>query len=326
MKTTREQVLRILKEKSPAAVSGEQIASELDLSRAAVWKAIRSLRSGGFQITSKPSLGYTLTEGSYRLSEEDISLNLSPSWKDRVSLKVLETVDSTNQEAKRLLADGAGDLAVVLSSHQTKGKGRLGRTFYSPPGTGLYLSVIVKRELDMSDAILVTSAAAVAVRETLSVYTDRDIGIKWVNDLYIEGKKVSGILTEGTSSFESGKMESMIIGIGINLFPPEEGFPEEIRNIATALFESPTPQVNTIAASLIEHVAAILEQLHDRSVMDRYRNHSIVLDRTVSVTQGSLSYTATVTAINNDGSLTVTDDQGEKRLLNSGEISLRVAE
>jgi len=326
MKTTREQVLRILKEKSPAAVSGEQIASELDLSRAAVWKAIRSLRSGGFQITSKPSLGYTLTEGSYRLSEEDISLNLSPSWKDRVSLKVLETVDSTNQEAKRLLADGAGDLAVVLSSHQTKGKGRLGRTFYSPPGTGLYLSVIVKRELDMSDAILVTSAAAVAVRETLSVYTDRDIGIKWVNDLYIEGKKVSGILTEGTSSFESGKMESMIIGIGINLFPPEEGFPEEIRNIATALFESPTPQVNTIAASLIEHVAAILEQLHDRSVMDRYRNHSIVLDRTVSVTQGSLSYTATVTAINDDGSLTVTDDQGEKRLLNSGEISLRVAE
>ena len=326
MKTTREQVLRILKEKSPAAVSGEQIASELDLSRAAVWKAIQNLRSGGFQITSKPSLGYTLTEGSYRLSEEDISLNLSPSWKDRVSLKVLETVDSTNQEAKRLLADGAGDLAVVLSSHQTKGKGRLGRTFYSPPGTGLYLSVIVKRELDMSDAILVTSAAAVAVRETLSVYTDRDIGIKWVNDLYIEGKKVSGILTEGTSSFESGKMESMIIGIGINLFPPEEGFPEEIRNIATALFESPTPQVNTIAASLIEHVAAILEQLHDRSVMDRYRNHSIVLDRTVSVTQGSLSYTATVTAINDDGSLTVTDDQGEKRLLNSGEISLRVAE
>ena len=326
MKTTREQVLRILKEKSPAAVSGEQIASELDLSRAAVWKAIQNLRSGGFQITSKPSLGYTLTEGSYRLSEEDISLNLSPSWKDRVSLKVLETVDSTNQEAKRLLADGAGDLAVVLSSHQTKGKGRLGRTFYSPPGTGLYLSVIVKRELDMSDAILVTSAAAVAVRETLSVYTDRDIGIKWVNDLYIEGKKVSGILTEGTSSFESGKMESMIIGIGINLFPPEEGFPEEIRNIATALFESPTPQVNTIAASLIEHVAAILEQLHDRSVMNRYRNYSIVLDRTVSVTQGSLSYTATVTAINDDGSLTVTDDQGEKRLLNSGEISLRVAE
>jgi len=89
MKTTREQVLRILKEKSPAAVSGEQIASELDLSRAAVWKAIQNLRSGGFQITSKPSLGYTLTEGSYRLSEEDISLNLSPSWKDRVSLKVL---------------------------------------------------------------------------------------------------------------------------------------------------------------------------------------------------------------------------------------------
>ncbi len=326
MKTTREQVLRILKEKSPAAVSGEQIASELDLSRAAVWKAIQNLRSGGFQITSKPSLGYTLTEGSYRLSEEDISLNLSPPWKDRVSLKVLDTVDSTNQEAKRLLTDGAGDLAVVLSSHQTHGKGRLGRTFYSPPGTGLYLSVIVKRELDMSDAILVTSAAAVAVRETLSAYTDRDIGIKWVNDLYIEGKKVSGILTEGTSSFESGKMESMIIGIGINLFPPQAGFPEEIRDIATTLFESPTPQVNTLAASLIEHVAAILEQLHDRSVMDRYRNHSIVLDRTVSVTQGSLSYTATVTAINDDGSLSVTDNQSEKHVLNSGEISLRVAE
>ena len=326
MKTTREQVLRILKEKSPAAVSGEQIAMELSLSRAAVWKAIRSLREGGFQITSKPSRGYTLTEESYRLSVEDISLNLCPPWKDRVSLKVLETVDSTNQEAKRMLADGAGDLAVVLSSHQTHGKGRLGRIFYSPPGTGLYLSVIVRRELDMSDAILVTSAAAVAVRETLSAYTDRDIGIKWVNDLYIEGKKVCGILTEGTSSFESGKMESMIIGIGINLFPPEEGFPEEIRDIATTLFESPTPQVNTLAASLIEHVAAILDKLHDRSVMDRYRNHSIVLDRNVSVIQGSLSYTATVTAINDDGSLTVIDDQGEKRILNSGEISLRVAE
>lgn len=326
MKTTREQVLRKLKEKSPAAVSGEQIASDLGLSRAAVWKAIQNLRSGGFRITSKPSQGYTLTEESYRLSEENLSLNLSPSWKDRVSLKVLETVDSTNQEAKRLLADGAGDLTVVLASHQTHGKGRLGRTFHSPPGSGLYLSLIMKRELDMNDAILVTSAAAVAVRETLSAYTDQDIGIKWVNDLYIAGKKVAGILTEGTSSFESGKMESMIIGIGINLFPPQEGFPEEIRDIATTLFAEPTSQVNTLAASLIDHIVDILEKLHDRSVMERYREYSIVLDRKVTVSRGNTTYNATVKAINDDGSLTVLDEDGTEQHLNSGEISLRVAE
>ncbi|MBN2859066.1 MAG: biotin--[acetyl-CoA-carboxylase] ligase [Sphaerochaetaceae bacterium] len=318
--------MKILKDTSPLAISGEQIATELGMSRAAVWKAINTLRHGGFQITSKPSQGYTLIQKSCRLSAEDISLSLSPPWRERISLNVLETVDSTNQEAKRLLADGAGDLTVILSSWQTHGKGRLGRTFHSPSGSGLYMSLIVRRELDMTDAILVTSAVAVAAQETFSTFSERKIGIKWVNDLYIEGKKVAGILTEGTSSFESGKMESLIIGIGVNLYPPQGGFPEEIRDTATTLFEEPTPQVNTLAASLIERIAAIVEHLHDRSVMQRYRNHSIVLGRIVTVSQGNTTYSAMVDSINDDGSLSVTDNQREKRVLNSGEISLRVAE
>ncbi len=321
--TTKEQVLKILKESHPEHISGQQIASGLGLSRAAVWKAIDALREGGFQIISKRSQGYTLKQDSYRLSAEDISINLSPEILDRISVKVYPTIDSTNQEAKRLLSDGAKDLTVIISSHQSAGKGRLGRTFHSPDRSGLYLSVIVTRELDMSDAILVTSAAAVAVREALASVCSRKVGIKWVNDLYIGEKKVCGILTEGVSGFESGKMESMIIGVGINLFPPEGGFPEEIASIATTLFEEETPQVNPLAARVITSLVHVLDDLHDPSIMDRYREHSLVLDRHVKVLQGNTAYTGTVKSINDDGTLNVVDDQGSEHLLSSGEISLR---
>ncbi len=321
--TTKERVLKILKENHPEAISGEQIATGLGISRAAVWKAIDALRSGGFTINSKRSLGYTLESESTMLSSEDISLILSEDIQQRIHLKVYPTVDSTNQEAKRLLTEGAQDLTIILSSHQSAGKGRLGRTFHSPSHSGLYMSLIVTRELEMSDAILVTSATAVAARRAVEEISGKDIGIKWVNDLYVGDKKVAGILTEGVSSFESGKMESMIIGIGINLFPPEGGFPEEIANIATTLFEEETPLVNPLAAKLISNLINVLDDLHDPAIMADYREHSIVLGRKVKVIQGTSTYTGTVKQIHNNGSLSVTDEEGTEHILNSGEISLR---
>ncbi|NCB01566.1 MAG: biotin--[acetyl-CoA-carboxylase] ligase, partial [Spirochaetia bacterium] len=241
---SKEIILKKLRESGGMYLSGEAIAKELEISRAAVWKAIHSLRSSGITIESSTNVGYRLKKESNALHKESILSLLSKEIKNRVTLYVYDSIDSTNQEAKRLLTSDATDCTIILASEQSKGRGRLGRVFYSPQGTGLYLTFIVKQQLNMNDALRITSVAAVASSRAIEEVVEANISIKWVNDLYKEGKKVAGILTEGVSNFESGKVESIIIGIGINIFPPKEGFPLELKDIATSLLEKEEDVIN----------------------------------------------------------------------------------
>ena len=320
---SKEAVLQQLREHRGNYISGENLAGQLDISRAAIWKAVDTLRTQGYQIESKSHEGYRLVKETNELYSDSILSLLDRRERERITLKVFDTIDSTNSEAKRLLAAGCKTDTVVIARSQSEGRGRLGRSFFSPDRSGLYLSYIIREPLELQKALLVTSAAAVAVTRAVERSFPIPVQIKWVNDIYKDGKKIAGILTEGTSNFENGRMESIIVGVGINLFPPQGGFPDQLKEIASSLFEHEREVMNDFAARLISELSAVLTNLDDPSIMREYREHSFVLDTDVSVITGNQSYDAHVTDIDNDGSLIVKDEKGKIHRLNSGEISIR---
>ena len=322
---SKEKILKILRE-AHTYLSGELLASELNISRAAVWKAIDSLRKSGLKIDSSTALGYRLEKESNLLHKESILSLLSKEVKERIDLYVHQSIDSTNQEAKRLLTTKITKDTIIVAAFQSEGRGRLGRKFYSPLNTGLYLSYIVTQPLSIVDALKITSSASVAASRAIEDVVDTTIQIKWVNDLFKDGKKVAGILTEGVSNFESGKVESVIIGIGINLFPPKGGFPLELKEIATTLLNSEKDIINQLVSALITQFIRVLDTLQDTSIMDEYRTRSCILDSPITVMVNNNSYPAHVIAIEDDGSLRVKDEKGNIIHLNSGEISIRKRE
>ena len=195
-------------------ISGQYLAEKLGVSRNAVWKAINSLKNDGYKITSSTNKGYCLSESCDILSQSTIERLCG----ENTDIKIFESLDSTNNEAKRETANGKTDKPLlIISEEQTLGRGRNGRNFYSPKGTGLYFSLVTSPKSDLTSAVGITSYAAVCVVEAIKELTGTDTKIKWVNDIYLDGKKLCGILTEAVSDFETGTVSNIIIGIGINL-------------------------------------------------------------------------------------------------------------
>ena len=273
----KNHVLRLLEENSGESISGAQAAAALSVSRAAVWKAIEELRREGYRISAVTNRGYCLAEGSDVLSPQGIGAHL----RHRQLIPLLRTyssLESTNLTAKQLAVAGAPHGTAVAASAQTAGRGRLGRSFFSPKDAGVYLSVILRPQpfdgaapisglRSTEDAMLMTTAASVAAARAIEAVSGRQVQIKWVNDLYLDGKKICGILTEGVTSFESGTIESIVIGIGINCFPPEGGLPEEIRRTAGCLFPEGPGRPHGSAAQDADH-----SRPQDSSAQDADRN------------------------------------------------------
>jgi len=255
---------------------------------------------------------------------EGIRPYLTPGFKG--DLICYPTLDSTNRELRRLALEGAPHGTVVLAGRQTAGRGRNGRSFFSPGDTGIYLSVLLRPDLATSSALLCTTAAAVAVCRAIDSLRVGSAGIKWVNDIYLDGKKVCGILTEGMAGFESGRIESIVIGIGVNYSTPLEVFPPELRGIAGSVFPGTVPtgaSRNRMAAAIISSLLDLVNQLESPAFMDEYRRRSVVLGREVRVMQGNQVYGAVAEEIDDAGALWVRTPSGDRKLLNSGEISLR---
>ena len=213
--TVKSKLLGILEQQKGETLSGEKLAEELHCTRAAIWKAVKSLREEGYTIEAGQNKGYMLVKDSHRLSMEAIQPFLvSP----EVYLKVYQEIDSTNRAAKEAAVTGlAGHGGCVVAGKQTAGRGRRGRSFYSPEEAGLYLSVILKPRGSLKESLLLTAEAAVAVYKAVLRTTGISLGIKWVNDLYYNEKKVCGILTEAVTDFESGDIDFAVVGIGLNL-------------------------------------------------------------------------------------------------------------
>ncbi len=326
--TVKKAVLTMLETHRAQDISGEQMAQELGVSRAAVWKAINSLKTQGYPISATTNRGYRLEPRSDLLSAEGIRPHVLPQLQDR-DIFVFETIDSTNLEAKRRAMLGGGHFTAVIADQQTLGRGRFGRSFFSPPGCGIYLSLLLKpTPQQLSDATLLTTAAAVAVCRAIETLTPHHPQIKWVNDIYLNGKKLCGILTEAVTDLESGAIESVVIGIGINFRQPEAALPEEVAAVAGTLFGAAAPSVsrNRLVAAIINELFLLWNGLPDRAFLADYRSRSMLIGREIVYARGNEKFAATAEAIDNDGALIVRMPSGEQAVLRSGEVSVRPAD
>lgn len=320
---TKEKVLQLLENNPGNYISGESIALELNISRAAVWKSIKALKADGLDIKSSTNKGYMLS-GPSPLSGDGIKKYLRSGG---ISLLVHKSVDSTNTMLKKAASEGAPEFSVIAASRQTAGRGRMGRSFYSPLQSGIYLSILLRPDFSAEKAGLITAGAAAATAKAIEAVSGQKSGIKWVNDIIIGGKKVCGILTEASLDCENGKLNYAVVGIGINVCPPAGGFPEEIRDVAGSVFPSaPEGDINCmLAAAVIDNLIEYYQKLESDEVYGEYVSRSCVLDRDVLLIPcGGVSEKAHIKAIARDFSLEAVLPDGSEKRVSSGEISLRL--
>ena len=321
---TRDEVLAFLWKNADSYVSGTELADRLSLSRTAVWKAIGQLRDEGYEIESQPNRGYRLRSVSDVLSAEGIARHLRHK---ELRLQVYKTIGSTNTTLKALAAEGAEAGLALVAEEQVMGRGRMGRSFYSPPGSGLYLSLLLRPEMPAADATRLTACAAVAVAEAIETLSGKEAGIKWVNDIFVDGRKVCGILTEASVDCESGMMHYVIIGIGVNTHVPAGDFPEELQGIAGAAFGAePVPELRCrLAAEILDRLMDYTPDPAAPEVFEGYRSRSLVLGRKINILAlGREPEPATALGLDENYSLRVRLPDGSERLLNSGEGSGRI--
>lgn len=317
MQGQRKELLLQMLAESTDFLSGEKLAGELGISRAAVWKMIASLRQEGYCIEAVKKRGYLLQETDV-LSAQQIRRALAKPWRE-IPIQVYDCIDSTNTQAKRQLSAGWRGEAILTAQEQTAGRGRRGRDFYSPRDKGIYMSLILQPQLRIEESLLITSAAAVAVCRALEGELGEELGIKWVNDIYRGGKKVCGILTEAITDFELGVVQSVIVGIGINLRPQE--FPADLTQAAS--LDAGEVSRNRVIAAVAGEVFSCMQTLREKAFLPEYRRRSILLGQEISFEQNGIVQPATAVDIDEEGGLLVRLPDGRERLLNSGEVTVR---
>ncbi len=317
----KERVLAVLEENKGKSVSGSEIAKSVGMTRSAVWKAVKQLREEGYSICAVTNKGYCLSEENDFLSEQSIVPNLRTKELGR-KIDVFKTIDSTNNFAKSLAQLGAVHGTTVISEVQTQGKGRMGRTFYSPLGMGIYMSVIIRPKLSVEHSLLITSCAAVAVAEAIEKIAGIDCKIKWVNDIYAGDKKLCGILTEASVDVEQGGLEYAIVGIGLNV--QNVTFPKNVADIATSIKLETNESVSrsVLEAEILNRLEERLDSITEKSFIDDYRNRSNLIGKRIEVTQGEKISTMTSTGIDEFGRLLVKLDDGTEKALSSGTVRL----
>lgn len=319
---TKDIVLRELEKNRANYISGQELAEKLNISRTAIWKAINTLKESGFQIESQTKLGYKLLEKDDKLSEEGIRKGLREELKD-IDIIVYDEIDSTNTEAKRrLYSSDVKDFTVIVSDMQKGGRGRTGKSFASPKGSGVYFSIILhpKDFYDFSYFDLTTVKAAVAVVEGIKEATGKVAQIKWVNDLFINGRKICGILSELDADFESRSVKSVIVGIGINVNEPKDDSFKDLKDIAGYIGTDVIR--NEILSSILNAFYENNYEKKDKEIIEYYKTHSLVIGKDLTFELNGKKYTAKGVDINDKGNLIV--DTGEKRItLSSGEVSIK---
>lgn len=259
------------------------------------------------------------------INAEGIKKHLNSRVGNIVKTEVYDCVESTNTLLKAKAREGAEEGLVIVASEQTDGRGRMGRSFFSPGATGVYLSILLKPELKSAEAVLITTAAAVAVCRALEASGADEPGIKWVNDIFVRGKKVCGILTEAAVNPENGYLDFAVLGVGINMYSPEDGFPDEIKDIAGAVFENKTADLrNRFTASFLNEFFGFYDKLTERAHCPEYIKRSLVIGKSVKVLWGDTQREAFVKGIDNDCCLIVEYKNGEIKKLSSGEISIKL--
>ena len=322
----KDMVLRLLKQNGPEYVSGEEICKLLQVTRTAVWKHIQALREDGYEIDARPRAGYLLVAAPDKLYPEEIGEKLATRFFGQ-SIYYCESTPSTNDLAKELAQKGMPEGTLIVVEEQTGGRGRLGRDWHSPKGKGLWFSLVLRPPVMPSQAPQLTILAAVAMAEAIRGETGLPVGIKWPNDLLLDGKKLCGILTEMSAEME--RVNHMVLGIGLNVNQDEGDFPADVKQTATSLLlegGGPLPRVN-----LLKNVLASLERWYDRwleegfqPVLARWKELSVTLGRSVRIHSLNESWEGWAEEVDEEGALVLRLPDGSHRRVISGEVSLRL--
>jgi len=321
--STKIKVLELLEKNRGKSLSGEEIASQLNISRNSVWKAVKSLEQDGYEIQAATNRGYALSSESNILSVQGLLPYLfNESYAEKIN--VYKSLESTNTTAKEMAIKGCGHGAIVIADHQTAGKGRFGRSFYSPAKSGLYMSIVLRPNiLKLPDITLITSATAVVVCRAVESVTGQNPGIKWVNDILLNEKKICGILTEAVTDIESGGVEWVVVGIGININTTD--FPDELSNTATSLLAGQTAGAvrNRLAAEIINTFLSEDTWVSNKKIYEEYKSRLTMLGNRITVKSRNETFEATALDIDESCRLIVQKTDGGRLALSSGEVSVK---
>lgn len=317
----KDQLLDILEHNRENYISGQELAEGLNVSRNAIWKNIKKLQEEGHSIVAINNRGYKLAIQSDKITKQGIYMYLLPQ-NQKYEIEVFETVDSTNNLGKKLISSGKREETIFISNEQTKGRGRMGREFFSPADTGVYISLVLFPNRHVSDMGTLTTKVCVAVCRVIEAIKECKAEIKWVNDIFVDKKKVCGILTEAVTDFESGTVEAVVIGIGLNVNTQSSDFPEALSMTAGSVNPFRVNR-NFIAASIINEVTAVYSDRDEKSLMDEYRQRCFLIGREITYYISGISFVGRVIDINDQGNLIIEKENGMVDILNSGEVTLK---
>ncbi|MCY6372137.1 biotin--[acetyl-CoA-carboxylase] ligase [Clostridium ganghwense] len=321
----KEQIINLLKENENTFVSGQKISESLGVSRAAIWKYMKAIKEDGYEIESVSRKGYKLVSSPDLLTFEEVKGNLNTAYIGR-NIIYFDSIDSTNNKAKECAREGAEEGTVVIAEEQTMGRGRLGRNWTSPKYKGIWMSIILRPDIDPINVSKITQIGAAAV-----AMATKDMGIdafiKWPNDIVMNGKKVCGILTE--MSGELNKVNYVIMGIGINVNIEKEEFPEEIKEVASSLKIQNGEYIKR--KELVSRVLNNFEKLYEEFIREENisksikvcRERSILLGKEVRIIDRGKTTKAKALELSEDGKLVVQYEDGKIKEIISGEISVR---
>ena len=311
----KEKILQELINNKDKLITGTYIAEKLNITRSYVSKVINEFISSGHVIDIQDRSGYI-----YRNSNKHINITKKDINHEINNIYILDKVDSTNKYLKELANNGENEKTVVIAKEQTAGRGRLGRSFVSNSGKGIYMSILLRPTFGIELSKRITSLTATAVSEAIDEVTELNTKIKWVNDIYVNDKKLAGILTEGHTNFESGKVEYIVVGIGINLY--KQIFPDNLDNIITTVEDETNKvfSINKIIESILNKLIYYYENIKDNIHINEYRKRSYVINKNVELNiHGNIKY-GKVLDIDDEGELIVLIND-KKETIYSGEIT-----
>ncbi len=321
----KKKILKALKD-SDKYVSGEELSNTIGVTRTAIWKHIKQLKEEGYKIESISRKGYKLVSEPDTIDSKALEIEL----KDKSFIKEIvhyNTVDSTNSQGKLMAAQGAIEGTIVISEEQTGGKGRLGREWISPKGTGIWMSIILKPNIEPQEATIITQITAAAVASAIIKLTGIKAGIKWPNDIIVDGKKVCGILTE--MSGELNSINYVVVGIGVNVNMNQEDFPEELKEVAISLKESfgeDLSRKELVIKILSEFEELYLDFINTNNAQKSIsicRELSVTLGKQVKIVQRGKTILAEALDITEDGELLIKSSDENIQKVVSGEVSVR---
>lgn len=325
---SRDAVLRLLRQSEGDYVSGEAVSEALGVTRAAVWKAVDALRRDGYEVESRKNRGYRLVGEPDSLSETAVRACLGETKRVGRTLACFAQIDSTNAYLKRAAAEGAADGAVAVADEQTGGRGRRGRSFSSPAGKGVYLSALLRPDVEPTRLLPLTGFVAVAVCNAVERAAQVRPQIKWTNDLVLGSRKLCGILTELSVEGESGALQYVVVGVGVNVAQTREDFADGLEDIATSLLLETGVNVSraALAAALVEELDALYDALlrgETQAYLDAYRRDCLTIGREVQLLWQDTRERVRAVGVDDALGLEVVRGDGSRDVIRTGEVSVR---